>query len=54
MASGTATLTTAIHYAEWIAQDFENAEIRVYKRDGTLEERRGLKGLGPVRLGACS
>src|SRR5215831_12370907 len=34
----------AISYAQWAAQDFENAEIRVYKQDGTLGERRVLKG----------
>jgi hypothetical protein len=48
-------LRQAISYAEWAARDFENAEIRVYKQDGTLEERRVLKGTsGPARLGACS
>jgi hypothetical protein len=33
----------AISYAKWVAQDHENAEIRVYKRDGTLQERQVLK-----------
>jgi len=47
-------LEYAIHYAEWVAQDCENAEIRVYKRGGVLEERRIVKGSGPVGLGACS
>jgi hypothetical protein len=48
-------LRQAISYATWAARDYENAEIRVYKRDGTLGERRVLKGdSGPARLGACS
>jgi hypothetical protein len=36
-------LWQAISYAEWVARDFENAEIRVYNRDGTLKERQVLK-----------
>ena len=45
-------LRQAISYAQWAERDFENAEIRVYKRDGTLEERRVLKGdSGPAKLG---
>ena len=47
-------LRQAITYAERVAQDCENAEIRVYKRDGTFKERRALKGSGPRELGACS
>jgi hypothetical protein len=44
-------LQYAISYAEWAAQDLENAEIRVYKRGGVLQERRIVKGSGPVGLG---
>ena len=48
-------LDYAIHYAERVAQDCENAEIRVYKRGGTLKERRIMKGdSGPRELSACS
>ena len=48
-------LDYAIHYAEWVAQDCENAEIRVYKRGGVLKERRIMKGDSRPRvLGACS
>jgi hypothetical protein len=41
-------LRQAISYAQWVAQDFENAEIRVYKRDGTLQERQVRRGLALV------
>jgi hypothetical protein len=41
-------LRQAISYAKWAARDLENAEIRVYKRDGSLQERQVLKGSGPV------
>jgi hypothetical protein len=47
-------LQYAISYTEWAARDLESAEIRVYKRDGSLQERRIVKGSGPVGLGACS
>ena len=48
-------LDYAIHYAEWVVRDLERAEIRVYKRDGTLQERRVLqRASGPREVGACS
>ena len=37
-------LRQAISYAQWVAQDCENAEISVYRRDGTLQKRQVLKG----------
>jgi len=44
----------AIHYAEWSARDLESAEIVVRSRDGTVEERRVVKGSGSLGFGACS
>jgi hypothetical protein len=30
----------AVSHAEWITREVDRAEIRVFKRDGTLAERR--------------
>ena len=36
----------AISYAEWLAREVETAEIRVYKRDGSLVESRTISKAG--------
>ena len=36
----------AISYAEWAARELENAEIRVYNRDGSLADNRVISKAG--------
>jgi hypothetical protein len=36
----------AVSYAEWVAREVETAEIRVYNRDGSVDEGRVVKTAG--------